>query len=160
MEVVVLDKGDAPGKDRVEGATENALQVVLARVVGGMCLAGKDDLHRPAGRVQDASQAIGIAKDERGPLVAREPAGESQCERVVVEHRAGRQHAVGADAISGPERTSALADERKQMAAQRRAHGPELLVRDLHDAIPERRLVVAIDPVATEVAVEQPAKVR
>ena len=92
VQVVVLDEGDAPGKDRVERATENALQVVLAGVVGRMGLAGKDDLHRPARRVQDASQPIGIAEDERGTFVAGEPAGESQRERVVVQHRAGRQH--------------------------------------------------------------------
>ena len=48
VEVVVLDEGDAAGKDRVERAAEDALHVVLAGVVGRMRLAGKDE-SAPAG---------------------------------------------------------------------------------------------------------------
>ena len=46
MEVVVVDEGDAAAEHRIDGAAVDVLQHPLAAVVGGMGLAGEDDLHR------------------------------------------------------------------------------------------------------------------
>ena len=40
-------KASAAAELRIERAPEDLLQVVLRRIVGGMRLAGKHDLHRP-----------------------------------------------------------------------------------------------------------------
>ena len=48
VQVVVVDEGDAAAEQRIERALVDALQVVLADVVGGMRLAGEDDLDRPS----------------------------------------------------------------------------------------------------------------
>ena len=68
MQVVVVDERDAAAEQRIERAPVDALQVVLADVVGGMRLAGEDDLHRPLRRVQDAREPLGIVEDQLGRL--------------------------------------------------------------------------------------------
>ena len=54
VHVVVVDERDAAAERRVEAPLEDPLQVVLGRVIGGMRLAGEDQLHRAVGGVQDA----------------------------------------------------------------------------------------------------------
>ena len=49
VQVVVVDERDAAAEHRIERAPVDALQVMLADVVGRMRLAGEDDLHRPSG---------------------------------------------------------------------------------------------------------------
>ena len=138
MEIVVVDERDPAGEHRIGGAAVDLLQVVLAGLVGGMRLAGKHDLHRPARRVEDAEQPIGVVEDQLGPLVAGEPAREADGQRVRIEQRAGGDDARRADVLFLPARARALADEREQVVAQRLPRGPELLVRDLEDARPRR----------------------
>ena len=82
VQVVVVDEGDAPAELRIERAFVDALQVVLADVVGRMRLAGEDDLHRPSGGVEDARETIGIVEHQLGALVAGEAAGEAERQRV------------------------------------------------------------------------------
>ena len=49
VKVVAFHERDAAAELRIEGASVDALQMVLADVVGRMRLAGEDELHR-AGR--------------------------------------------------------------------------------------------------------------
>ena len=65
MQVVVLDERDAARKRRIQRPPVDALQMMLAGVVGRMCLAREHDLHRATRRTQDACQAFGIVEDER-----------------------------------------------------------------------------------------------
>ena len=119
--------------------------MVLADVVGRMRLAGEDDLHRPAGGVQDPREPIGVVEDQLGPLVAGEAAREADRQRVGIEQRAGGDDARDADVLFGPALARALADEGEQVAPQRLRARPQLLVGDREHAVPERRVVVAID---------------
>ena len=73
---------------------EDALQMVLGRLVGRMRLAGEDDLHRPVGVVEDAGEPLGIVEDQLGPLVGGEAPREADGQRVGIEHRAGGDDAV------------------------------------------------------------------
>ena len=49
----------------------------------------------------------------------------------------------------------ALADEREEVAAQRLPHRPQLLVGNREHAVPERRIVVALEPVRPEMRGEE-----
>ena len=101
VQVVVVDERDASAELRIERALVDALQVVLADVVGRMRLAGEDDLHRAGRRVQDAREPIRVVEDQLGPLVAGEAAREADRQRVRIEQRAG-----GDDARRSPTRSS------------------------------------------------------
>ena len=65
MEIVVVDERDAAAEERLDGAAVDALQVVLADVVGRVRLAREDDLDRPAGRVQDPREPFGTPRSSR-----------------------------------------------------------------------------------------------
>ena len=126
----------------------------------GMRLAGEDDLHRPAGRVQDPREPLRIAEHQLGALVAGEAPREADRHRVGIEQRAGRDDARGADALLDPPLPRPLADEGKEIAPQSLTDGPQLLVGNREDAFPQRRIVVPIEPVGAEVGGEQVGEVR
>ena len=48
VQIVVVDEGDAAAVDRVDRVAVNLLQMMLARIVGGMGLAREHNLHVPA----------------------------------------------------------------------------------------------------------------
>ena len=81
-------------------------------------------------RVEDAREPLGIVEHQLGPLVAGEAAREADRQRVRIEQRAGGDDARDADVLLGPALPRALADEREQIAPQRLADRPELLVRN------------------------------
>ena len=113
-----------------------------------------------SGVVQDPREPLGIVEDQLGPLVAGEAAREADRQRVGIEQRAGGDDARRADVLDGPALARALADEGEEIAAQRLAHGPELLVGNAEHRVPERRIVVALEPVGAEVRREEVGQLR
>ncbi len=136
MEIVVVDEGDAAAERGVDRPPVNLLQVVLAGLVGRVGLAGEDDLHRAARRVQDRLQALGIVEDQLRALVAGKAPCEADRERVGIQQRPGGDHARRADLLLAPPLPRALADEGEQVLPQRIARRPERLVRDLQHLRP------------------------
>ena len=130
VQIVVVDEGDASAEQRIERALVDALQMVLADIVGRMRLAGEDDLDRPAGRVEDPRQPLRIVKHEFRPLVAGEAPREADRQRVGFEQRAGGDDARNADVLFHPALPRAIAHEGEEVAAQRLPHRPQLLVRN------------------------------
>ena len=80
-DVVVLEDEDALRELGRAAAREDVLDHALAGPVGGMRLAGKDDLDRPLLVEQDARQALLVAEDQVGALVRREAAREADRQR-------------------------------------------------------------------------------
>ena len=99
MQVVVVDERDAAAEQRIERALVDALQMMLADVVGRVRLAREDDLHRAARGVEDAREPLGIVEDQLGALVAGEAAREADGQRVGLEQRAGGDDARRADVL-------------------------------------------------------------
>ena len=155
VQVVVVDERHAPAKQRIERAPVDPLQMMLAHIVGRMRLAGKDNLHRPADAVENARQTIRVVKDQLGPLVAGEAPREPNRQRVGIEQRARGDDAGNRDVLFGPPLPRALAYEREQISPQRLAHGPQFAIGNREDGVPERRLVMAIEPVGAKVSGEQ-----
>ena len=137
VQIVVVDERDAAGEHRIGRALVDLLEVMFARFVRGMRFAGEDDLDRPARRVQNPEQPVGVAEDQLWPLVAGEPARETDRQRVGIEQRSRGDDARGGDVFFFPARAGAFPDEREQVLAQRLARGPEILVRDLEDPVPD-----------------------
>ena len=67
--------------------------------VGGMRLAGDDDLHRPVRRRQQARQAVLVAEQEVGALVGGEAAREADGECLGIEPAANLAQPVGRLAV-------------------------------------------------------------
>ena len=76
MQVVPFDEGDAAAEHRIERALVDPLQVMLADFVGRVRLAGEDQLHGTARRVEDSREPLGVREDQFRPLVAGEAARE------------------------------------------------------------------------------------
>ena len=121
----------------------------------GMRLAREDDLHGTPGRVEDARQPFGVVKDQLRALVAGESSGEADGEAVRVEQGAGGDDPRRADVLDGPAIARPLADEGEEIAPQPLAHRPQRLVGDGENRIPQRRVVVTLEPVGAEVRLEQ-----
>ena len=98
-----------------------------------MGLAGEHELDRPLSDAQQARQPLGFAEEQFWPLVAGEPAGESDRERVGVEHRAGGDDARRAGLVLRPALARPFADEVEERGAERLPGGPEIFVRDFQD---------------------------
>ena len=158
VQVVVVDEGEAAAEDRIERAPEDALQVVLGRVVGRMRLAGEHDLHRPVRRRSGCrASRSGSWKISSGPLVGGEAPRVADRERVRVEHRAGGDDARRRRRAPTVQRWRApLADEGEQCRAQLTPHLPRARRRGWRRSrSPQLRVVDAIEPVGAEVPVEQ-----
>ena len=97
---------------------------MLADVVGGMRFAREDDLNGAPGRVEDPRQPVGVVKDQLGPLVAGEPARETNRQRVRFEQCAGGDDTRNADVFFGPPMPRALADEGEQITVSATAGRP------------------------------------
>ena len=91
VEIVVVHEGDPSAVRGIDRVSVDLLDVMLAGLVGRMRLAREDDLHGPAGRVEDRLQASGSWKINSGALVAGEAPREADRQRVGIEQRAGRR---------------------------------------------------------------------
>ena len=109
MQIVVVDERDPSAVGRIDRVAVNLLQVVLARVVGGMRFAREENLHVPARRDRMRIEPRRIAENQLGPLVAGEAAREADGERTRVEQRPGGDDRGGADVFLRPAIARALA---------------------------------------------------
>ena len=75
------------GKPGAERSLVDAMQVMLACVVGGVGLSGKDELHRAFGGVQNAAEPLRVAEDQLGTFVTGEASCETDRKRIRVEQR-------------------------------------------------------------------------
>ncbi|PYR10831.1 MAG: hypothetical protein DMG00_11315, partial [Acidobacteria bacterium] len=91
----------------------------------------------------------------RSPSLNTSSGREADRQRVGLEQRARGDDARDADVLLGPALPRALAHEREQMAPERLPDGPQLRVRNREDAFPQRRIVVALEPVGAEVLREE-----
>ena len=86
--VVVGEEHEAVAHAGLAGELLDLLDQLLAGRVGGVRLAGEDELHRPVGVVEHRHQPLGLRQQQRRPLVGGETASEADRQRVGVEHAA------------------------------------------------------------------------
>ena len=85
VDVVILEDDEAAHERLGLRQLVNPLQHGLAQIVGGMGLAGEDELHGPLGVVEDFADQRHVAHDQVGPLVRGKPPGEADGERLGIE---------------------------------------------------------------------------
>jgi hypothetical protein len=94
-------------------------------------------------------------EDELRPFVGREATREPDRQRVRIEHRATGHDAHGAAAFGRPALAQPLADEDEEFRPQQLSRGPDIVIRNFVQSIPERRIVVPIEPILAEVSFEE-----
>src|SRR5215471_13837130 len=110
---------------------------MLAVFVSGMSFAGKHDLHGPPLIEHHRFDAIHIMEDQRSPFIPRKAARESYGQSVGVEQRSHCNDLPRIYTITRPAIASFFTCKRKELSLQQQVDVPNLLIRNVHDAIPE-----------------------
>ena len=153
VDVVVLDEDHALGEAGVEAEVGDPLDQLLARLVGGVGLAGEDELHRPLRIVDHLGHAVDVVEEQVGPLVGGEPPGEADGEDVRIEDvPRGLDHFVALAAAAALAAEPA-ADEGQHQVLQGVVRFPKLARIDVVDALPDLRIAEPGHPAGLEVAV-------
>ena len=135
-DVVVLDERDAVADGRIAGEAHDLGDHLLAEIVGGVGLAGEDQLERPLLVEEQGPQPIGLGQQQRRPLVGGEAPGEAddqeaRVEDVVGPGRVADRHAAVLQRLAQP-----LPHEADQGVAALVAGSPQLVVAGVVDAGP------------------------
>ncbi len=123
-------------------------------------LAREDDLHRAFLVPQEAREPVEVGEQQRRPLVGREPAGEADREDRRVEDGLELLERRGRLAVAGELVAQAAAGEDRELELLALVGLPQLVRRDLGDALPEpprRGLVVHRLEVGVRVPLEDVA---
>ena len=118
-----------------------------------MGLAGKDDLDRPLGIVEQPIQPLEVGHDQVGPLVGGKAPGKADRQDVRIEQVAGGLDHGVALAAAAALPADAAADERQQQVLERVVHFPQFARIDLVDVLPDVRLAHPLQPADGKVAV-------
>ena len=135
LDVVVLEE-DELAPELPVGQREEAPHDLLPLAVGGVRLAGEQELHRPCGVGDDRAQPVEVGHDQEGPLVGGEAAGEADGEGVGVEERLHLPQLVGAQAVARRLHAHPLAHEADEPLLLRAVGGPQGGVGGLADLLP------------------------
>ena len=142
-DVVVGQEHDAVPHLGVVGEPDDLLDQLLAAVVGGVRLAGDDQLDRALGVQQQPLEPLGVAQHQRQPLVRRHAAREADRQHVGVERPCRSSRARPARCRGPGGLAQAAAGVVDQALAQLRLT-PRCRCRDLVDRVQERVDVVAV----------------
>ena len=123
-DVVVGQEDDAVAHLGVVGELHQLLDQLLAGLVGGVRLAGDDELDRPLGVEQQLLEPLGVAQHEGEPLVGGHPAGEPDGEHVGVEDLVGPAELGRRGAPLEPRLAGAAARLVDELGAHRALGGP------------------------------------
>jgi len=127
----------------------------LAAMIARMGLAREDDLHRAPRVHQEAAKPVEIAEDQVGPLVGGKPARKADRQRLRVEQGAGSDDLRGLLVLTGEAMAGILPDEVHEGALQIQMHPPEVLTSERQHLIPHPGLVLPIDPIGTQVPIQE-----
>src|SRR5437764_12493684 len=94
-------------------------------------------------------------KDESGAFVSREATGETYGQGVSVEKSAHGDDLLRFHSLFSPTGAGALADEGEHLVFQILMHFPYFFVGDVHNAIPERNVIMPFHPFRAQIAIEQ-----
>ncbi len=125
----------------------------------GWAFPGEDDLHRPLGMVQDLGQTGRVFQDQVSPLVGGKPSGESDGQRLRVQHLAGGLNLFFLTAPPPDLLLQPLAGEGDQPLPPAFMGPPEFGVGNPFDPRPHGDIIRVFGPPPAEVAVKKPGHV-
>src|SRR5262245_56695593 len=146
VHLVVFDKRDVAGETIVRGKRIDLMDEMFSMLVRRMCLSSEHHLHWPPLIQHARLDAIQVVENQGRPFIAGKAACESDRERFWIEQRAHGNDLAWINAILRPSLTSAFASESQKFSFQLQMYIPDLFVWNVHNAIPERNVVVTIHP--------------
>src|SRR4051812_36363585 len=126
VDVIVLNEHKAALQVAVFAEMNDVLDVTFAIIIARVRFAGKDELHRARFVAGEFNDVLHLLENERGSLVGRETARETDSERVGIQQLVERDEVPLAKALALEEQTAS--SELDQFAAQIVTQGPEFFV--------------------------------
>src|SRR5215510_8028395 len=119
---------------------------MFSMFVRRMRLSSEHHLHWPPLIQHHRFDSIQIMENQSRAFIAGKAACESDRERFWIEQRAHRDDLTRINAIVRPSLTGAFASKSQKFSFQLQMYIPDLFVWNIHNAIPERNVVVTIHP--------------
>ena len=150
VHIVVFENHDFPRQIRVLRKAVNGLDILLARVVGGVRLAGKHKLHWAFRIIYDALEALEVRKQQGSPLVGGKAAGKTDGQSVRVQHRFGALNQLGAGLVAGVLNLEAFAHKFNHLDLERVHRSGQICVWDFVQSLPHFPVLEPLGPVCGE----------
>src|SRR6185437_5215513 len=85
MHFIIFNESDAAAQFVIMAEVQHLMNEVSTRLIGWMGLAGEDELDRPPAVLEESLQPFQVSEEQGGPLIRREPSGESNGQRFGVQ---------------------------------------------------------------------------
>src|SRR6185437_4279927 len=99
---------------------------VSTRLIGWMGLAGEDELDRPPAVLEESLQPFQVSEEQGGPLIRREPSGESNGQRFGVQECAACEDLRGLQVAMHPAGSGSFTNKPHQFPLHRLSNRPQL----------------------------------
>src|SRR5207302_9336516 len=147
VHLVVFQEGDPALEPGFARERVDALEHLLAGLVGRVRFPGEDKLDRAPRVGQQALQPVEIAEDQRRPLVGREPPGEPDRQGALLEQRSGAHQVQRFLPLIRPTTPGIVPDGPQQRPLELAVRLPQGGVLETEGRVPESRLVHPVRPV-------------
>ena len=154
MHAVVFNERDASFEARVTRELINVLQHLLARIVGGVRLAGKNDLHRTGAVRHEGTQPFDVIENQIGALVGRKPSCKSNRECMRIEQRTRADQLCRIERAFGEGAARFFAHATHECVFETLVGEPERFVVHRQHLLPHA-WIIGVSPPGTEMLVEQ-----
>src|ERR1041385_890867 len=115
----------------------------------------ENNLHRPPLIKQHRLDPIQVVENQSRSLVTGKAARESYRQSIRIKQRSHGDHLTRIDPVYRPPLPRFLTSKGQELPFEEQVNVPDLLVGNIHDPIPERNIIVAINPLWPEVPVKQ-----
>ena len=148
--VVVADKQNLTNKLRLARDVDNHLDEVLAGLIIGMCLTGKEEDDGTFRVVDQLRQTLQVAKQQMGALVGGETTGEADNQGVLIQIVDSLQNQFRAFLTLAHVFLDLLREVGYQLMLQLLADGPDGIVRHLFDLLPHLHIRLMVEVIRTK----------
>lgn len=119
--------------------------------IGRMGFAGKDDLNGPPPIVEQLFETLQVAEQERCSFVGGESSGKPDGQSFRIQQRASRKRLHRLEMATNPSVPGPFSNKPHEFAPGCLSNGPEGIVRQICDPLPDGWIVDPLRPVGAEV---------
>ena len=151
MHVVVFEEGDMTTEFVIVAETQYFVNEVAPRFVGRVRFACKHDLDGPPPIVEQLLESVEISEQECCTFVGGEPPGESDREGFRIQQRSSGDRLHRLEMAANPAVPGTFTDKPHQFASCCLSNGPEGVIRQVRDPLPDGGVIDPFCPIGAEV---------